>query len=80
MLILNTPLVKIIQTKQGYEMEIMAKDGTIIQMQPYKNDLEGLVNAVSLSAEILAGKFYPVSIKKENVVMIEQDVFKNKLR
>lgn len=62
------------------KLKVMAKDGTIIQMQPYKNDLEGLVNAVSLSAEILAGKFYPVSIKKENVVMIEQDVFKNKLR
>lgn len=80
MLVLNTPLVKIFHTKQGYEMEIMSKDGTIIQMQPYKNDLEGLVNAVSLSAEILAGKFYPVGIKKENVVMIDQINSINKLK
>lgn len=56
--IVNTPLVKVFKTEKGYEMFITCKDGSVIEHEPFKNDLEGLVTALSLCAEICAGKFY----------------------
>ena len=57
-LIVNTPLVQVIKTAAGYEMNIVCKDGSIIAHEPFPNNLEGMVAAISLSAEICAGKFY----------------------
>ena len=57
-LILDTPLVQIHQTAKNYEMHICCKDGSIIEHEPFPPTLEGMVSAISLSAEICAGKFY----------------------
>lgn len=55
--ILLTPLVRIFQAGDMYYMEIACKDGSVIEHEPFRG-LEGLVTALSLSAEICAGKFY----------------------
>jgi hypothetical protein len=56
--VINTPLVNVYLTAKGYEMHLTAKSGQIIEHEPFKGDLEGLVSALSLAAEINAGKFY----------------------
>jgi len=58
MMILNTPFVKIYQVQNELQVQITAKDGSIIEHEPFKNDAEGLVNALSIATEICAGKFY----------------------
>jgi hypothetical protein len=56
-LVLQTPMVKIfLDSTTTYYMEITCTDGSIIEHEPFKG-LEGLVAALSLSAEICAGKF-----------------------
>ncbi len=57
-LIVNTPLTKVFQSARGYELHITCKSGAIIEHEPFKGDLEGMVTAISLCAEINAGKFY----------------------
>lgn len=57
----NTPMVKVFKSSdgpEGYQMHITCKDGSIVEHEPFQNNLEGLVAAISLSAEICAGKFY----------------------
>lgn len=56
--IVNTPLVRVVQDRGGYSMYITCKDGTIVEHEPFPNNLEGMVAAISLSAEICAGKFF----------------------
>lgn len=63
--IVNTPLVQVFASKNGYEMHITCKDGSVIAHQPFPPTLEGMVAAISLSAEICAGKFYLNSIVSE---------------
>lgn len=63
-----TPIVQVYKTDTHYEMTIVCKDGSVIEHEPFKGDLEGLVSALSLSAEICAGKFYlskVISVKKK---------------
>lgn len=56
--IVNTELVKVIDNGASYQMHILCKSGQIVEHEPFSRDLEGLVAAISLSAEICAGKFY----------------------
>lgn len=56
--LVNTPLVRVFKSAKGYEMHIVCKDGSVIEHEPFPNDLQGMVAAISLSAEICAGKFY----------------------
>jgi hypothetical protein len=56
--IVNTPLVRVEKSKQGWSMFINCKDGSVIEHEPFQPNLEGMVAAISLSAEICAGKFY----------------------
>lgn len=58
-----TPMVQVYKTHLHYEMTIVCRDGSIVEHEPFKNDLEGLVSALSLCAEICAGKFYLKSVK-----------------
>jgi hypothetical protein len=60
--IVNTPLVKVFKSSNGYEMHITAKNGAIIEHEPFPSTLEGMVAAISLSAEICAGKFFLKSV------------------
>lgn len=62
--IVNTQAVKVFQSARGYEMIITCKDGTLIQHEPFPGTLEGMVSAISLSAEICAGKFFLNSVFK----------------
>jgi hypothetical protein len=48
-------------------MEITCNDGSIVEHQPFPPDQQGLVSAISLSAEILAGKFWIKSVIKTPV-------------
>jgi hypothetical protein len=57
-LVLDTPLVQIHDIGTCYEMMIRTKNGSIIEHEPFPHNLEGMVAAISLSAEICAGKFY----------------------
>lgn len=58
MIILNTPFVKIIKTSLHLEVTITCRDGSIIEHEPFPDNAEGLVNALSIATEICAGKFY----------------------
>ena len=71
--IVNTPLVKVFRSQKGIEMHIRCKDGSVIAHEPFQDSLEGMVAAISLSAEICAGKFYLNSVvsKKEELTSIE---------
>lgn len=60
--IVNTPLVRVEKSKQGWSMFITCQDGSVIEHQPFPPSLEGMVGAISLSAEICAGKFYLKSV------------------
>jgi len=56
--VVDTPLVKVIKRKGYFQMLIMCKDNSVIEHEPFPPTLEGLVAAISLSAEICAGKFF----------------------
>ena len=67
-IILDTPMVQIHDLGHKYEMIIRCKDGSVIEHEPFPHNLEGMVAAISLSAEICAGKFYlskVISVPKE---------------
>jgi len=56
-LILDTPMVKIIQTKpEEIQLLIKMKDGKYAVQNPYTGDLRGLIGAITLSLDVLAGK------------------------
>lgn len=70
--IVNTPLVRVEKTKDGFSMFLNAADGSVIEHQPFPPNLEGMVAAISLSAEICAGKFYikkVASVPKERATL-----------
>lgn len=57
-IVLNTPLVVITKTESSFEMLITCKDGSVVEHEPFPPNLEGMVSAISLAAEICAGKFF----------------------
>ena len=58
----NTPFVQVYYTNTGYEVHIKCKDGSVVEHEPFKGDLEGLVAALHLAQEVNAGKFYVTKI------------------
>ncbi len=58
-LILNTELVKIEQSQNGYHTLIKMQDGGWLEHATFPNELKGLVNALDLATNACAGKFYP---------------------
>ena len=68
--IVSTPLVTVIKYEIGFCMLITCKDGSVIEHEPFPCNLEGMVAAISLCAEINAGKFFLKSVystKKESL-------------
>lgn len=57
-LILDTKFVLIIQTQENYRVFIAMSEGDFVEHNPFNLDLQGLVNALQLSTECCAGKFY----------------------
>lgn len=57
--VLDTPLVQIFEEDNQYKMLIKMSQGGILEHEPFPKNLQGLVSALQLATEILAGKFYP---------------------
>lgn len=57
--VLDTPLVQIFEEDNQYKMLIKMSQGGILEHEPFAKNLQGLVSALQLATEILAGKFYP---------------------
>lgn len=57
--VLDTDIVKINQSQEGFHTFIKMQDGGWIEMAAFENDLKGLVNALDLATNAAAGKFYP---------------------
>lgn len=55
--ILDTPLVRIFQSSE-YRVFITMKSGTVVEHEPFPNNLMGLVAALTLATEVCAGKFF----------------------
>lgn len=66
--VVETPLIKIIRKALCFHVFLFCKDGSVIEHEPFPLTLEGLVAALSLSAEVCAGKFYLNRIIKDNSV------------
>lgn len=55
--ILDTPMVKILQNKpEEIQLLIKMKDGKYAVQKPYEGDLRGLIGAMTLAIDVLAGK------------------------
>lgn len=75
--IVSTPLVIVKKSKEGWSMQITCKDGSFVEHEPFPPSLEGMVAAMSLAAEICAGKFFLKGVistppEKSNLIQIEQ--------
>jgi len=64
--VVSTPLVTLIKRQNAFQMLIYCKNGSVVEHEPFPLTLEGMVAAISLSAEICAGKFYLNRIVKDN--------------
>jgi hypothetical protein len=57
--ILDTDIVRIVLTDEGYNVFIKMQNGSWLEHAPFEGDLKGLVNALDLAVNCCAGKFYP---------------------
>jgi hypothetical protein len=72
-LILNTPNCRIVQTKDKMILEMKMDNGQWVRQMPYTNDLKGLVAALTLSIDVVAGKIWlqsAVDDDKKNLLSI----------
>jgi hypothetical protein len=56
--ILNHELIKILEDKGQYRVLISMTNGGQVEHQPFPGDQRGLVAAVSLAVDVLAGKIW----------------------
>jgi len=71
-LILDTDIVKIEQSQEGYHTLIKMQDGGWLEHATFPNELKGLVNALDLATNACAGKFYPKRTWMENRFKISE--------
>lgn len=57
--ILDTDLVKIKDDGREYKVLIRMSQGGTLEHEPFERNLRGLIAAMQLATECLAGKFYP---------------------
>ncbi len=64
-LILDTPNCRIFLTQEGYEVMIRMQQplNTWVRNNPHSPDLRGLIGAMQLATDVLAGKFWPRDVK-----------------
>jgi hypothetical protein len=60
--ILNTPIVQILEKDGEYQVIIAMSKGGFVEHEPFPKDLQGLVSAMQLATECLAGKFFPRAV------------------
>lgn len=77
--ILNTEIVKIVQTDEGFHTYIKMQEGGWLEHATFPPELKGLVNALDLATNCAAGKFYPKRITTDalgiEVELKELDTF-----
>jgi hypothetical protein len=56
--IVDTPLVTVVFEARGVAVYLVTKDGSVVEHEPFPGSVEGIVNAIHLAAEVMAGKFY----------------------
>jgi hypothetical protein len=60
--VLDTEQVKINEMVSEYQVLIKIRTGGVLEHEPFPKDLQGLVSAMQLATECLAGKFFPRSV------------------
>ena len=58
-IILDTNTCKVYQEKEGIVLYMQLKNGGWVKNNPYKGDLQGLIGALTLGIDVLAGKVWP---------------------
>ena len=69
--ILKTDLCRIEQDQNGYRVLIKMKDGAWVQNAPQSNDLRGLIAALTLSIDVLAGKIWLEGLSTPRAELVE---------
>ena len=65
MLILNTPIVRIEQIDNTYVLKLRTSSGKFMQCKPYDKDLKGMIAALTLAIDALAGKVWLDKMEEE---------------
>lgn len=63
-LILNTPTCTLHKESAGHVLKCRLDSGDWLIMHPFPGDLTGLLAALNVASEILAGKFWPSRVVK----------------
>ena len=66
-IVLNHDLVRIVETNGKVEMFIKMADGLWAVQRPYEGDLRGLIGAMTLAIDVLAGKIILGEIGRAHV-------------
>lgn len=66
MIVLNHPMIRVVSSSTFYEVEICMQNGTWVRHEPFPLDQRGLVAAISLAVDVLAGKFWLKEIVKQS--------------
>jgi hypothetical protein len=56
--VLVTENCRIVQTEKGYQVLMLARSGDWIANHPHSPDLKGLVGALTLAIDVIAGKVW----------------------
>jgi hypothetical protein len=63
--ILNTQTCRIFSTDKGIVLEMKLENGGWVRQMPYSSDLKGLVAALTLSVDVVAGKVWLDTVAEE---------------
>lgn len=61
-LVLNTQTCKVFHEKEGLILYMKMKNGGWVKNNAYKADLQGLIGALTLGIDVLAGKVWPTQV------------------
>lgn len=72
--ILNTDNCKIIQDHNGFRVMMKMESGGWVESMPYSPELKGLIGALTLSIDVIAGKVWiNKPVEHKNIYMIGND-------
>lgn len=66
--VLDTDLIRIFDAEDSYQVYITAQSGAVIEHEPFPRDQRGLVAALMLATDVLAGKVW-----LKNVCVVHRD-------
>lgn len=73
-LILQTDIVRIEFTGKEHRVLIRLSKGGWLEHNPFPGDLRGLVSAMSLATDCLAGKFFPMGLLERQALPKGEEV------